>query len=118
MTTFEYKLIPTPRQLAGEGLLADDGASFAPTVQRQINLVTSAGWEFVGREAMPVEKRAWLILRRKVEEDFLVFRRPVTGLDAKPAAPPKVRPRRISRAAALPANVTPFIRSAEPPSAH
>lgn len=117
MTTFEYKLILAPRQRDGQGLLADDGTSFAPTVQRQINLVTSAGWEFVGREAMPVEKRAWFVLRRTAEEDFLVFRRPVTGPEARPTAQPKVRPRRVGRAAALPANVAPFIRSAEPPSA-
>ncbi|WP_284163395.1 hypothetical protein [Frigidibacter sp. SD6-1] len=116
MTTFEYKLIPAPRQRAGQGVLADDGASFAPTVQRQINLVTSAGWEFVGREAMPVEKRAWLVLRRTVDEDFLVFRRPVTGAATRPVQPPKVRPRRVRRAAALPVNVTPFVRGAEQPS--
>lgn len=105
MTEFEYKLFPSPRQISGGAELQTDGASFAPTLEQQINLITSNGWEFVGREAMPVERRRWLILKRTVNEDFLVFRRPF-GQEVRPPKlrwakpqpdPGRIRPRRVVR---------------------
>lgn len=104
---YEYKFFPAPRQVTGQVGLETDKASFAPTLLRQINLISANGWEFVGREALPVERRAWLILRRSSHEDFLVFRRPLADqVRQKPglrqtAAPTSeaavVRPRRVLR---------------------
>ena len=107
MIDYEYKFFPAPLQGPVGAENAVDGASFAPTFQRQINLISANGWEFVGREAMPVERRVWLVLRRTAYEDFLVFRRPlgqpVTTPKPKAARrkpdvdPNRVYPRRVAR---------------------
>lgn len=118
MIDYEYKFFPAPLQVPGGADMTVDGASFAPTLQRQMNLISANGWEFVGREAMPVERRVWLVLRRTVYEDFLVFRRPLSLLVtapkpkvARPAAeidPNRVYPRRVAR------NYFPDARSPKP----
>lgn len=124
MSEFEYKLFPLPRQLDDGGTIVSDKAAFAPTLQRQINLIAAAGWEFVGREEVPCERRSWLVLRRKGHEDFLVFRRPLgpqrpadgAALAAAVAAEPgnHVRPRRISAAGLARAHEGAAAQPAEP----
>ncbi|WP_263735407.1 hypothetical protein [Defluviimonas sp. WL0002] len=68
MYEFKYFQAPKPAR-NGERAQSDLAA-------REIDLLSDAGWEFVGIEERPVVSRGWWGKARKRNESFMVFRRP------------------------------------------
>lgn len=116
VSEFEYKLFSLPKQLDNGQAIVTSAGEFAPTLQRQINLIVENGWEFVGREEIPVERRQWLLLKRRETDDYLVFRRPaaVPGSERRPAPGLRagsvgVKPRRVIAQGTLQARKRPVM---------
>jgi len=70
---YEYKYFLAPTPAAGR---AKSVAANAPDLaNREIDLMTGNGWEFVGMEDRAVATRGWFGRRREVTKCFMVFRR-------------------------------------------
>ncbi len=67
---YEYKYFQAP---APSG--SPRNAKAPDLTNREIDLMTGNGWEFVGIEERPVAQRGWFGLRREVQKCFMVFRR-------------------------------------------
>lgn len=106
MTSYQYKVIPAPRQVKINGATCNAQSSLTPTLESDINFIASTGWEFVRVETVTVRKRAWVFFERCTQEDLMVFRRPLSeALSEGARVLPKpagsgnlVRPRRVRSA--------------------
>ncbi len=95
---YEYKFLPAPKQVKRGELTLNDSDALTRTLDSEINLVVGIGWEFLRTERVPVRRR-WLFLPLTRQQDFLIFRRPLTEAETPyiPETPcaPSVRPRRV-----------------------
>lgn len=101
MTTYEYKVIPTPRRPRRAKGVKGEPARFANVLTDAINEIAVDGWEFVRSETLPMEAKTGLFSRRQeVFQSVIVFRRQTSpdvaeAMDepmAEPEAPAEVRP--------------------------
>ncbi len=77
--SYEYKVVPAPtrgRKARGVKTPAD---RFALALETAINALAAEGWEFQRSETLPAEERHGLAKRTTVDQNMLVFRRPVAA---------------------------------------
>lgn len=75
MSAYQYKVVPAPsRGLKGKGVKGADG-KFAFALEKLMNDMGAAGWEFQRAETLPSEERAGLTSKTTVFRNVLVFRR-------------------------------------------
>jgi hypothetical protein len=78
MVTYEYKVIPAPRDgVRTKGAKGISGR-FAGALEQAMNKLGADGWEYIRADTLPVDERNG-ITRRKTEtyQSVLVFRRQV-----------------------------------------
>lgn len=97
---FEYKFVPTPKQVRRGGETLNGPDALTRTLDSEIKMILGTGWDFVRTERLPV-KGKWFFLPVTRQQDFMVFRRPVAEAE-RPVVPPMaaladagVRPRRV-----------------------
>lgn len=101
---FEYKFVPTPRQVRRSGETLNGPDALTRTLDSEIKVINGNGWEFVRTERLPVEG-FWFFIPVTRQQDFMVFRRPLTEVE-RPVVPlqptePAVRPRRVQARGAV-----------------
>lgn len=111
MTIYEYKFFPAPTT-ARTGNSVELAQDYGRELQSDVNLIAGMGWEYVGREAMPVVRRKWFFFKETFAEDFIIFRRPIAGASLAEFRPhiTKVADRardRVLEKAAAPVGVMP-----------
>ncbi len=80
--SFEYKVVPAPtrgRKARGVKTTAD---RFALALETTLNDLAAEGWEYQRTETLPAEERHGLAKRSTVEQNMLIFRRPVATEEA------------------------------------
>lgn len=98
---FEYKFVPTPKQVRRGGETLNGPDALTRTLDSEIKMILGTGWDFVRTERLPV-KGTWFFLPVTRQQDFMVFRRPVAEAE-RPVVPQPVaaladvgvRPRRV-----------------------
>jgi hypothetical protein len=88
--TFEYRVIPAPRQ--GEkarGVRSPEGR-FALAMSRLFNRMGADGWEFVRADTLPAEHRVGLTGKELRYHALLVFRRALPPEAAPAPAPAEI----------------------------
>lgn len=114
MDSYQYKVMPAPQQVRVNGVTRNAPSSLTATLESEINFISSSGWEFVRVETVTVRQRAWGFFERCMQEDLMVFRRPLS--EAQPHVAPSaakqpveespIRPRRVRGARAVVEPVT------------
>lgn len=75
MTSFEYKVVPAPRQgLKAKGIKGTQ-ARFANALETVMNEHGADGWEYQRTDTLPVEERQGLTGKSTSFQNMLVFRR-------------------------------------------
>lgn len=87
MSSYEYRVVPAPRQPAkGKGLRGGPEERYGHGLEQTLNAESRRGWEFHRVETVTAEiKRGWLSRPRPEAVSVMVFRRPVEP--AYPDAP-------------------------------
>lgn len=86
MSSYEYRVVPAPKQPAKVPGLRDPEARYGHALEAAINAEARQGWEFRRVETLTAEvKRGWLSRARAEPVAVMIFRR---GVDAGAAYPP------------------------------
>ena len=89
MTTYEYKVVPSPtRGRKAKGVRGPE-ARFANAVEHHMNDLAAEGWEFLRAETLPSDERGTLGGVTTTFRTVMVFRRP------RPDDPSEFEPRLI-----------------------
>ncbi|GGG62148.1 DUF4177 domain-containing protein [Salipiger pallidus] len=90
MQRYEYKVLPAPAK--GEKAKAVKGPEgrFAHSIERLMNEMAQAGWEYLRAETLPSEERSGLASTQTIWRNLLVFRREMVAPAAVPAPAPSV----------------------------
>ena len=137
MTSYEYRVIPAPRQgLKARGVKGTE-AMFAHALTTLLNEAAAEGWEYVRAETLPCEAQGRGRTQTMTYQNILVFRRPTAQAlataqettraaaaaapveRAAPVPPPSglERPDFLPPEPKLPPRVPPVAPVAAPPSA-
>jgi hypothetical protein len=75
MPTYEYRVVPAPRNATKEKGAKTTDARFAATLTRLMNELGAEGWEYQRAETLPCDERRGLTGRVETTQHVLVFRR-------------------------------------------
>lgn len=75
MPSYEYRVVPAPRQAEKEKGVKGTDARFAHTLMKIMNELGADGWEYQRAETLPCEERRGLTGRAETLQHMLVFRR-------------------------------------------
>lgn len=87
MTTFEYKVVASPRKSKAPRKVKGPEAKFAATLGDVINEMAAEGWEYQRAETLPSDERQGLTGKTVKYHSVLVFRRAVeAAVEDQPVA--------------------------------